>query len=245
LANQKNRPVALLRQKVEFRFEKSEAVRFISHHDLLRALQRAVRRAGLPARWTEGFNPRPRLILPAALEVGVASLDEVAELELIECLPLTEVQNRLEHCLPPGLILRAVTEIPPTRKGGKLARLRFKLHLAEQGIPVTPQALAALSSAPRLILQRPKRPGVAARQVDLRPNLATAALDAAGDLVLDLAPSPQGLPRPLESLSLLTQTPVDQLRHIRVTKLATRLEPPPNLPPNPAPNTLLAPSPAP
>ena len=109
--------MALLRQKVEFRFEKSEAVRFISHHDLLRALHRAVRRSGLPVRWTEGFNPRPRLVLPAALEVGIASLDEVAELELTACLPLTEVQTRLTRHLPPGLILREVRELPPARRG--------------------------------------------------------------------------------------------------------------------------------
>jgi radical SAM-linked protein len=219
--------VALLRQKVEFRFEKSEAVRFISHHDLLRALQRAVRRSGLPVRWTEGFNPRPRLVLPAALEVGIASLDEVAELELTTCLPLTEVQTRLTRSLPPGLLLRQVRELPPTRRGRRLTRIRYRLHLAEQGIRLPPQALSALSSAPQVILQRPARPGAAAKPVDLKPHLVAAALNAAGDLTLDLAPTPQGLARPLEYLSALTGAPVERLKHVRVTKLQTVLESPP------------------
>ena len=68
----------MIQQKVEIRFQKGEAVRFISHHDLMRAMMRAVRRANLPVRLTEGYNPRPRIVFPVALEVGVASLDEVA-----------------------------------------------------------------------------------------------------------------------------------------------------------------------
>ena len=81
----------MIQQKVEIRFEKGEALRFISHHDLMRAFQRAVRRAGLPVRLTEGFNPRPRIVFPVALEVGVASLDEVAEIELTQCIALPEL----------------------------------------------------------------------------------------------------------------------------------------------------------
>ena len=84
----------MIQQKVEIRFEKSEAVRFISHHDVMRAFQRAVRRADLPVRLTQGFNPRPRIIFPAALELGIASLDEAAELELTQCLPLSHLKNQ-------------------------------------------------------------------------------------------------------------------------------------------------------
>ena len=129
---------AVIRQKVELRFEKGEAVRFISHLDLMRALQRAVRRAGLPVRLTQGFNPRPRLVFPVALEVGIHSLDEAAELELTSWIPLPDLQSRLGRQLPAGLTLLSVRELPPTPRGRSPTRIRYCLHLPEAGLRLSP-----------------------------------------------------------------------------------------------------------
>src|SRR6185503_9821597 len=117
-------------QKIEIRFEKGEAVRFISHHDLMRAFQRAVRRAALPVRLTEGFNPRPRIVFPVALEVGIASQDEAAEIELLEWIQPQEVMARLARHLPPGLTIRLARELPSTRKGQTPLRMKYRMHLA-------------------------------------------------------------------------------------------------------------------
>src|SRR5476651_2568388 len=105
----------MIQQKVEIRFAKDEAIRFISHHDLMRAMMRAVRRAKLPVRLTEGFNPRPRIVFPVALEAGVASFDEVAEIEFNQCIALQEVFDRLASALPPGIQLKTVKDLPPRR----------------------------------------------------------------------------------------------------------------------------------
>ena len=56
-------------EKLQFRFTKSEALRYLSHRDLLRAFERALAEAGLDAR---------RPVFPHALETGAASLDEAA-----------------------------------------------------------------------------------------------------------------------------------------------------------------------
>jgi len=226
-------PAANIRLKVELRFEKGEAARFISHHDLMRAFQRAVRRAGLPVRLTEGFNPRPRLVFPVALEVGIASQDEAAELELTQWMPLNEIQERLSRSLPPGLNLRSIQELPPLRKGRQPVRIRYRLHLAEQGIRINPPALEALRTAPSLPFLR-RTPNGDRRTADLKLNLVAAEAAPSGDLLLDLKPLPQGLARPLEYLSLLTERPLETLRHVRVTKLLMDLAfpqapaPPPN-----------------
>lgn len=228
---------APLRQKVEFRFEKGEAVRFISHHDLMRAFQRAVRRAGLPVRLTEGFNPRPRIVFPVALEVGIAALDEVVELELIEWIQPKELLERLETNLPPGIHLLSVRELPPTRRSRTPVRLRYRLHLAEAQVRLDPAKLAQLLAAETLPHKKQK-PGKAAQTRDLRPSLVLAALDA-DDLVVDVRPSPEGLARPLEVLSLLLEMPLEKLRHIRVTREQMELaEPTPDPhPPSPMPGT--------
>ena len=104
-------------QKVEFRFAKRGALRFASHHDLMRLWHRALRRAGLPIRLTRGFNPRPRVVFPTALELGVESEDEVVEIELAQWVPLARFRERLARELPEGIELAGARLLPPRRRG--------------------------------------------------------------------------------------------------------------------------------
>jgi radical SAM-linked protein len=211
----------MIQQKVEIRFQKSEAVRFISHHDLMRAMMRAVRRAGLPVRLTEGFNPRPRIVFPVALEVGVASLDEVAEIEFNQWLNTEEVLRRLASVFPPGLELTAVREMPPNKAGRIPERIHYLLHLQEAGIQTpTTEMIQALMQATTLPYKRQREKRV--QSVDLRPALLALNPVPPGDLELEVRPSQSGSARPLEVLSLLTGMPLEELRKVRVTK--TRMD---------------------
>ena len=64
------------------RFTKTGRMRFLSHHDLMRLFERALRRTGLPLRMTEGYNPHPVIAFPTALGLGIESMDEILEFEL-------------------------------------------------------------------------------------------------------------------------------------------------------------------
>ena len=64
------------------RFTKTGRMRFLSHHDLMRLFERALRRTGLPLRMTEGYNPHPIISFPTALGLGIESLDEVLEFDV-------------------------------------------------------------------------------------------------------------------------------------------------------------------
>jgi len=66
--------------KVRIRFRKSGDLRLVSHLDLMRSLERLLRRAMLPFRRTEGFHPTPRLVLAQSLPLGVVGHNEVLEL---------------------------------------------------------------------------------------------------------------------------------------------------------------------
>jgi hypothetical protein len=63
-------------QRIVFRFVKGEPVRFVSHLDLMRSFERAMRRAAFPVGYTQGFNPRPRMAFASALSVGPAPLEK-------------------------------------------------------------------------------------------------------------------------------------------------------------------------
>lgn len=90
------------------RFTKREALRFISHHDLLRVFELALRRSGLKVAHTQGFNPRPKLSFALALSLGIESLDELVDIDLLhDDAPLAppELVKVLGAQLPAGLTL--------------------------------------------------------------------------------------------------------------------------------------------
>ncbi|MFB3819350.1 MAG: TIGR03936 family radical SAM-associated protein, partial [Candidatus Methylomirabilales bacterium] len=95
-------------QKICFEFQKVGGLRFLSHLELMRALQRALRRAGIPVASTQGFNPQPRLSLAQALAVGVEGLCEPGELDLRQRMAPEALVDAWNRQLPPELkILRA------------------------------------------------------------------------------------------------------------------------------------------
>ena len=81
--------------KVRLRFAKRGDLRLISHHDLLRCLERALRRARIPMAVSQGFNPRPKIVFALALALGIEGRREVVELELAEPTEPAEVLRRL------------------------------------------------------------------------------------------------------------------------------------------------------
>ena len=101
-------PSVHAQQKIRFEFQKVGELRFLSHLELMRALQRALRRAGIPLAFTQGFNPQPRLSLAQALAVGVEGLCELGEIELTLRMAPEEMLAAWNRQLPPELkILRA------------------------------------------------------------------------------------------------------------------------------------------
>ena len=95
-------------QKIRFEFQKVGELRYLSHLELMRALQRALRRAGVPLHYTQGFNPQPKVSAAQALAVGVEGLRELGEVELVLRMEPADLLMRWNAQLPPELkILRA------------------------------------------------------------------------------------------------------------------------------------------
>ena len=87
-------------------FEKGEALRHIGHLDLMRTMQRALRRSGLPVKYSNGFNPHIRLSFAAPLSVGVIGLRELMEVPLVEDVTEERFVNDMNAVLPSCLRIR-------------------------------------------------------------------------------------------------------------------------------------------
>ena len=96
-------------QKLNFVFTKKGALKYISHLDLMRLFTRALRRADLPLKLTEGFSPHPKLSFKRALKLGVESDHEEGTVILKDFIAPEVFQNRLQQQLPRGITIKQVS----------------------------------------------------------------------------------------------------------------------------------------
>lgn len=88
---------------IRIKFRKDESVKFISHLDMMKAFQRAIRRAGLDAEYSQGFNPQMQMIFGAPLSLGFTSDAEYADFSFIKEYEPGFVMEKLNEVLPEGL----------------------------------------------------------------------------------------------------------------------------------------------
>ncbi|AOT72765.1 TIGR03936 family radical SAM-associated protein [Geosporobacter ferrireducens] len=89
--------------KIRARYTKTDMMKFISHLDLVRLMQRAFRRAEIPMVYSQGFNPHPKLTFATALSVGVSSEGEYLDVEIKSFIDLDVFKSKVNQVLPEGM----------------------------------------------------------------------------------------------------------------------------------------------
>ncbi len=119
--------------KYRAQLTKGDEIRYISHLDYAGVMERAIRRAKLPAAYSEGFNPHLKMSFASPLSLGVTSDAEYMDFELTKPLCQPEVFDKLSQALPPGIKLIRVKPVkePKPCEGKKHKALMAEV---EQGI---------------------------------------------------------------------------------------------------------------
>ncbi|MFZ5595575.1 MAG: TIGR03936 family radical SAM-associated protein [Bacillota bacterium] len=162
--------------RYRIRYTKEGPARFISHLDLLRTFERAVRRAGLPVTLSQGFNPHPRMSFGLPLPVGVAGLSEYVDINLDTEVPLSSIVESLGKSMPEGI---RVTGSCPVDEGGaalmaEIERSVYSMHFEPDCVPGGAEKLkSCLDHIMGLPLVTVKRTGKDGREslFDIRPGL--------------------------------------------------------------------------
>lgn len=95
---------------VRIRFSRGEEVKFISHLDMMKVFERAIRRSGLPIAYSQGFNPHPQMVFGLPLAVGMTSEGEYADFELTQEIEPAQFMERLNASLPEAVRVTAVAQ---------------------------------------------------------------------------------------------------------------------------------------
>lgn len=88
---------------IRVEYEKKGRVAYISHLDLIRVIQRAVRRAGIPVEYTKGFNPHAKISFGPALALGTESCGEMADVQLDKEMEVKDFIERMNASFPDGI----------------------------------------------------------------------------------------------------------------------------------------------
>lgn len=200
------------------RFGKQRDLRLIGHRDLMRCLERMFRRAGLPLGMSQGFHPKPRMMVPSALAVGIEATDEVLELELTEARPAESLLQQLTPLAPPGLTLHSIEILPQGAKKARVHRVSYQIPVpaeCREGLPAKIRRLMAGSSCP---VRRPHR----GTPVDVRPPLEELSLRD-GVLRMRLRTGGQRGAGPRDVLAALGLSDLE-LRGVHLTRSAVEIE---------------------
>jgi len=177
------------------RFTKTGKMRFLSHHDLMRLFERALRRTGLPLRMTEGYNPHPVIAFPTALGLGIESMDEILEFELSSWTAPRQIEKALGEQLPEGMAVRSA-EAFDRKQRSYVHYVEYEASCAGQTEGLADRILAflALKECP---VERVSDKG--SKTVEIRQYVM--ALDVDGETVyLRIRITDQGTAKPEEVL---------------------------------------------
>ncbi len=205
------------RTRVRVRWAKLGRLVALSHLETMHALLRAVRRAGIPVAFSQGYHPKPRVSFGPALGVGIESSCEHMDLEVIGRADPGEVAARLGRELPEGLRVLGAEAVEPGAPSiaESLRAVHYRAEFPRDlwGEEALARRVGAFLGAERAVVTRdapPKSKGgkrhrkIAAagrREIDLRQIVTHLAVEGAGVVAFSLRADPSGSARPVEVLA--------------------------------------------
>ena len=156
-------------QRLRIRFSRGEEIKFISHLDIMRLWERAIRRAQISLAYSEGFSPHPRISLAAPLAVGITGEAELMDVFVSTWVSPHWFTNAVSRQLPLGIEILGVYQVAPN-----VPSLQSQVRYAEYGVKVETEkgqedieaSLASLLSVKHLPWQHQRDTGT--RSYDLR-----------------------------------------------------------------------------
>lgn len=190
-------------------FGKGRELRFTGHLDLHHAWERTFRRAKLSLAYSEGFSPRPKINIGAALPLGCTSEADLVDIELDQEIEIDQLIQALSTAAPPGLMISEIATIP-----GGSPKLQKLIESSEYLIPIPSEGTETLQPLIEAMLSSEKLPRVRrGKEYDLRPLIEELSLAAPSELRLRLAARSSATGRPDEVLRALELDPTPLIPH--------------------------------
>lgn len=170
--------------KIRIKFAKYGVMKFIGHLDVMRFFQKAIRRADIDIRYSEGFSPHPVMSFAAPLGVGMESLGEYLDIEVNSMSTVEEMKDALNREMTEGISILSVNMLPDTEQNAmaSVAAARYLVLPSAEwengqnadrtpGFPIDriEEQLAAFYARERILVIKKTKKGE--RELDLKPGI--------------------------------------------------------------------------
>ena len=179
-----NHPYVTLRVK----FQKLGSLQYISHLDLVRTMMKIITRAKLPLWYTEGFNPKPKIVFAAPLSIGTESVCEYMDIKMIDDPSPEEVIRRLNENMTEEMqVLDAYyTEVKLT----ELKWLTYHIEITTEnaGHDMAVRCGEVLDGEKIEVAKKAPKRGEIPKVMDIKPLIKSADVrfdEASGRIVID------------------------------------------------------------
>lgn len=195
--------------KLRMQITKDPEIRFISHLEYSRTISRAIRRAKLPAAYSEGFNPHLKFSLASALGVGVVSYTEFVEIELAEPMEVELAAKALDKALPRGIRVLAADAVDTHHAAlmSQAAGASYRVTLPY--IRDISEAVAAFNAAPALLFKKAAPKTKAGfKEIDVKfyiPQITVTCEGEATIFTFDCKITPTGSMKAVDLLNALNE----------------------------------------
>ena len=161
-------------QRLAIRYAKRGRMRFASHRDVARAIERGVRRAGVPVAYSAGFSPHPRISYAGGAPTGSASEAEYLEVALTRRCEPADVGRLLDAALPDGIDVVEVVEVDGRSPAPPLEAAVWEVTWPGVAPDAAAAAAAAFLARPEVDVERLTSKGV--RKLDARAAVVSLCL---------------------------------------------------------------------
>ena len=168
---------------IRLKFTKGNEVKYISHLDLMRVFQRAIRRTDIPISYSIGFNPHQEISFGAPLSLGVTSNAEYVDFKLAEALDVQEIKKRLNSSLPDGIRVLDGVKLGDSPKSAMSIVTHAKYMVRVNIENVDSEALKksiekfVAQESIKVMKEQPKK-GFALKEIDIKPMIVSMKLYA-------------------------------------------------------------------
>lgn len=177
-----------LKVRYLIKFTKGSEVKFVSHLDIMRTIQRTFKRAALPVDYSKGFNPHMKLSIAQPLSVGMYSLGDYLDIEFKEAVDINEIERKFNENSTKNIKLLKVVEInePYDKDGRKIPQAMAAIDGASYKINIKYLNTDTLNSELNNMLEIKawnilKKTKSGEKEVDIKPMVKNLKLSVEGD----------------------------------------------------------------
>jgi radical SAM family uncharacterized protein/radical SAM-linked protein len=209
-------------KKLTVFYAKRDQARYFGHLELVNIFHRALKRAGIAVRFSEGFHPKPKISFDDPLPVGIESQQERFVISVPDYIRPQEVKDRLNAHLPAGLEINDCQLAPQKWPKNPQRRIRYRIALAHGQFD--PALLRAFNEQPNFTIALSGRKGKL-KKIDLKDIVVNSELRNSGHLELTLQLEPGKSVRPFDVLRHIFKLSDTQVKQAKIVKLNSGNQP--------------------